>query len=90
MPNTHAGADQHRAYVLESIPRRDILEFAPGEGNPRNSEGAFLDLADGRLLFIWSRFEGETAQDHAAASVYGVTSTDQGETWSEPRCLVHH
>ena len=30
----------------------DVYEIAPGPGNPRNSEGAFLTLRDGRILFV--------------------------------------
>ena len=32
----------------------------PGPGNPRNTEGDFVRLKDGRILFIYSSDEGRT------------------------------
>ena len=31
------------------------LELPPGPNNPRNSEGAFMPLKDGRIMFAYSR-----------------------------------
>lgn len=53
-------------------------------GNPRNSEGSFVKLADGTLYFAYSRYCGSSASDHAAADIYAVTSSDNGASWSEP------
>ena len=36
-------------------------ELPPSAGNPRNSEGTFLELADGELIFVYSRFKGTEA-----------------------------
>ena len=63
-------------------------DIAPTPGHPRNSEGAFLPLADGRLLFIYSAFTGERAQDHTPADLAAITSCDGGRTWSTPRTVV--
>ena len=63
-------------------------DIAPTPGHPRNSEGAFLPLADGRLLFIYSAFTGERAQDHTPADLATITSCDGGRTWSAPRTVV--
>lgn len=60
---------------------RTVLELPPRRGNPRNSEGAFIRLADGRLLFAWSKFTGG-ANDDSAAVIACRTSRDQGRTWS--------
>ena len=40
-------------------------EFEPSKesGNPRNSEGAFLGLKDGSVLFVYSRFQGDGCED---------------------------
>jgi Neuraminidase (sialidase) len=54
----------------------------PGPNNPRNSEGDFILLADGRILFVYSRFTGG-AGDHAAADLAGRFSDDGGKTWTE-------
>ena len=32
------------------------LELKPGPDNPRNSEGAFMTLKDGRIMFAYSRY----------------------------------
>ena len=36
-----------------------VFDLAFGDGNPRNSEGAFLRTASGRIRFIYSRFVGK-------------------------------
>lgn len=61
---------------------RIVLELPPGPGNARNSEGAFLDLNDGRVLFVYSRFVGDDGNDHAKAVLAARHSGDRGETWS--------
>ena len=66
---------------------RILKDFAPGAGNPRNSEGAFLKRKDGTLLFVFSRFVGTSDRDHATANIAAVRSSDGGETWSEPMPL---
>lgn len=53
----------------------------PGPGNPRNSEGAFLPLRDGRLQFIYTHFTGG-GSDHAAAHLAARYSQDGGKTWT--------
>lgn len=51
------------------------------EGVPRRSEGDFMPLADGRLLFIYTKFVGGRA-DHAEAVLASRESRDGGRTWS--------
>ena len=29
-----------------------VLELPPVKGNPRNSEGAFIELKDGRIMLV--------------------------------------
>ncbi|GAA3406463.1 sialidase family protein [Paenibacillus hodogayensis] len=59
-----------------------VLDLRPLEGNPRNSEGAFIDLNDGRLLFVYSRFTGKSANDDAKAYIAARYSADGGDTWT--------
>ncbi len=61
---------------------RRLLELPPGPDNPRNSEGAFATLKDGRILFVYSYFTGTSSADAAKARLAARTSADQGETWS--------
>src|ERR1041385_6678796 len=55
--------------------------LAPGAGNPRNSEWAFIQLKDGRILLIYTHFTGGAA-DAAAARLASRVSSDGGRTWS--------
>lgn len=80
---------------LESISARadvkgtkTILELAPGADNPRNSEGAFVTLRDGKILFAYSRYHGSSHDDGASADVYGMISDDNGKTFSKPYLIL--
>ncbi len=52
-----------------------------GPGNARNSEGAFLRTASGRIRFVYSRYTGNDWHDGATADLAEVCSDDDGETW---------
>lgn len=56
-------------------------ELRPGAGNPRNSEGSFLPLEDGRIAFAYSRYHADSADDHAACAVCVIYSYDNGDSW---------
>lgn len=64
------------------------LQLAPGEDNPRNSEGDFITLKDGRILFVYSRYTGKSTSDHAPAYLASRVSADGGKTWSADDQLV--
>lgn len=64
-------------------PEHVVLELTPRDGNPRNSEGAFVTLKDGRTLFAWTKFVGTEGGDHDLAVIASRVSTDQGRTWSD-------
>lgn len=64
-----------------------IRLLPPGPGNPRNSEGAFIALKDGKLLFVYTHFTGGGA-DHAAAHLAARSSNDSGRTWAAQDELV--
>jgi hypothetical protein len=66
---------------------RRVLRLAPGPGNPRNSEGDFIQLKDGRLLFVYTHFTGGEG-DHAKAHLAARGSRDGGLTWSAEDALV--
>lgn len=55
------------------------LLIAPRPENGRNSEGDFIQLRDGRLLLVYSKFIG--TGDHAPAELVGRYSSDGGRTW---------
>lgn len=66
-----------------------VLQFDPTPGNRRNSEGAFVTLNDGRLLFAWSKFLSDKGGDQEPSVIVCRTSDDDGQTWTkEDRVLV--
>jgi len=62
---------------------RVALELPPGPDNPRNSEGAFVQLNDGRIMFAYSRYYGTSRSDHATADIAARYSSDNGATWTD-------
>lgn len=62
----------------------ETYDLIPRAGNPRNSEGAFIENGPNELLFLYSAFSGEKARDYTHADIHGIRSTDNGHTWSEP------
>lgn len=64
-----------------------ICLLPPGDGNPRNSEGDFIALKDGRILFVYSHFTGG-GSDHAAAHLAGRYSSDGGRTWTKEDVVI--
>jgi len=72
-----AGADT----AVIAAPLERVLDLPPGPDNPRNSEGDFIQLKDGRLLFVYTRFTGGSGDD-SEASLTSRCSLDGGATWS--------
>jgi hypothetical protein len=73
--------------AAESDGPQRVLVLPPGEGNPRNSEGDFIQLRDGRILFVYTHFTG-SAGDHGAAFLAGRVSSDGGRSWSDEDSVV--
>jgi hypothetical protein len=69
---------------------RVVLDIASSKENPRNSEGAFVTLKSGRVLFLYTQFHGGGA-DASPARIVAIGSDDAGQTWSrEPRVVVEN
>lgn len=66
---------------------RAVLDLAPGPDNPRNSEGDFINLNDGRIMFVYSRFRGDVGHDDSPSDIAAIHSADGGLTWTEPEIL---
>jgi hypothetical protein len=66
-----------------NLPGKVVMELPPSDGNPRNSEGAFINLKDGRLMFVYSRFDADSNEDYAPSCIAARTSTDGGTTWDD-------
>lgn len=66
-----------------------VLSLPHGRGNPRNSEGAFVTLADGRIMFAYTRYYGGSWHDGAPARICARYSSDGGRAWTrQDRVLV--
>jgi sialidase-1 len=62
------------------------LSLSATAEHPRNSEGAFVTLRSGRIIFCYSQFSGGTS-DFSPCRIAEIVSDDQGRSWSEPRVL---
>ncbi|MBP8257706.1 MAG: exo-alpha-sialidase, partial [Opitutaceae bacterium] len=62
-------------------------DIDPSPAHPRNTEGSFVTLKSGRILFEYSQFSGG-AQDFDRSEIAEIHSDDQGRTWSGPRVVV--
>ncbi|MGN0299618.1 MAG: sialidase family protein [Lachnospiraceae bacterium] len=60
----------------------------PEKNNPRNSEGAFLTLDTGEIIFVYSRFKGSNPADYATSDICLMRSHDDGRTFGEETTLL--
>jgi hypothetical protein len=67
---------------------REVAFLKTGAGNPRNGEGSFIRLKDGRIMFAHTHYYGEAWTDHAIARIEAIYSSDEGESWSESSVLL--
>lgn len=65
-----------------------VLDMEPKEDNGRNSEGSFIRLPDDSILFAYSRFTSNSAEDEDGCDIAVIRSFDEGETWTEPEIIV--
>lgn len=65
-----------------------VLKLLPDTNNPRNSEGDFITLKSGRILFVYTHYTGHSSSDHASAFLASRFSDDGGKTWSEEDGIV--
>jgi hypothetical protein len=66
-----------------------VLNIEPTKEHPRNSEGSFVRLQSGRILFYYSQFYGG-AEDGSAARIAAIHSDDGGRTWSAPEVVLEN
>jgi sialidase-1 len=74
---------KNKSAAKEGAGKEDVLKLLPGENNPRNSEGDFITLKDGRIFYIYSHYTGASGDDNATAYLAGRYSSDKGKTWSQ-------
>ena len=76
---------EQQAYNSKRPAPQIVLELPPGPGNPRNSEGTFATLRDGRILYAYTRFSTEIRDgipDSGAAEIVARYSSDGGLSWT--------
>ncbi|WP_373513248.1 sialidase family protein [Persicitalea sp.] len=79
------------AHAQHNAPKQIVLDLRAHENNPRNSEGDFVTLKDGRILFIYAKYQGEGGSDFAPADLVARYSSDDGETWTtEDKVVVEN
>jgi len=85
----------HVATIFDAVAQKHekngnqlVLQINPGPENPRNSEGDFITLKDGRIMYVYSRFFGNSASDHAPAQLMARYSEDGGKTWTEKDQII--
>lgn len=65
-----------------------IRDLAPNEQNRRNSEGTFIKLKNGDIMFAYARYGAEGSGDHCQADIYAIVSNDSGETFGKEFLLL--
>lgn len=70
-----------------NVPLWPLLAVEPSEEYPRHSEGDIIELKDGRLGLIYTRFTGGSG-DHAGADLVKRVSADGGASWSDAEVVV--
>lgn len=70
---------------------QDVLYLYHSKGNPRNSEGAFVEIPGKKIIYIYTRYVGDSWRDHATADLALRESFDNGKTWTdEDRIIFDH
>ncbi len=62
-------------------------DLDPTPAHPRSTEGGFVTLKSGRILFEYSQFS-EGQHDYSPSAIARIYSDDQGRTWSQPEVVV--
>ena len=75
----------YRVKQIAGVEKNRLLP--PGAGNERNSEGDFIRLKDGRILFVYTHFTGG-GSDHAEGHLAGRFSADGGKTWTKEDVVI--
>ena len=68
--------------------KETVLLLPPGKDNPRNSEGDFIRLKTGEILFVYTRYYASSANDDAPARLVSRIADSEGRNWSSYDALV--
>lgn len=75
---------------MEKLIGKEVLFLHINDKTPRNGEGTFLRLNNGGIMFAYTKFSGDSWADEATADIAAVVSFDEGQTWTEPKIILHH
>jgi len=67
---------------------KSVLELPPVGSNSRNSEGSFVELKDGSLMYVYTRYNTKDWGDNADADLVARYSHDGGSTWTKEDAIV--
>ena len=77
------------AAALCAAPAKTLVGTIPiGPDNPRNSEGDFIRLKSGDILYVYTHYYGNRSGDNDPAYLALRRSADDGRTWSGEDELV--
>ena len=79
-----AAAEEANAF----LGKETVLLLPPGKDNPRNSEGDFIRLKTGEILFVYTRYYASSANDDAPARLVSRIADSEGRNWSSYDALV--
>ena len=65
-----------------------VTMITTDEKNPRNGEGSFIRLKDGRIMYAFTQYCSEDWTDHASARIVAIYSSDEGRTFGEQSVLI--
>lgn len=68
--------------------KETVLLLPPGKNNPRNSEGDFIRLKSGEILFVYTHYYASSADDHAPARLVSRIADSEGRNWSSNDALI--
>lgn len=68
--------------------QKTVCEICPSESNGRNSEGDFITLNDGRIMFAYSRYNSCGSEDDDSCDIAALFSNDNGESFGEEKILI--
>ena len=66
---------------------RHVLDLTVSARNPCNGEGDFIRLKDGRILFVYTEYNGMSSNDDGAAHLVKRLSSDEGKTWTDSKTV---
>ncbi len=68
--------------------QKTVCEIPPAKKNGRNSEGDFITLKDGTIMFAYSRYNSDGMEDDDSCDIAALFSYDNGETFTDGKILV--